>query len=270
MKTRIISALIGLPLLLFIVVQGGWWLRIAAGVLGLVGMREFYKAFFKRTNGAEVIGYFFGCVYVIFLDSLIYGSALFSVFVSVFLIALLIYSVFCYHKTNASEILTAFFGFFYACFLLSHIYLVREYTHGKLLVWLVFLAAFGCDTGAYFAGVRFGKHKLCPTLSPKKTIEGSIGGIVTATMLSLVYGLWVESAYPLEGANILLLCGLTGFFGSLLAQVGDLAASSFKRQTGIKDYGKLMPGHGGVLDRFDSVLLTAPVLYYIMLFLIRM
>ena len=161
-----------------------------------------------------------------------------------------------------------FFGFFYACFLLSHIYLVREYTYGKLLVWLAFIAAFGCDTGAYFAGITFGKHKLIPTLSPKKTIEGSIGGIVTATVLALLYGWWLQRSFTMDGVNILLLCGLTGFFGSFLAQIGDLAASAMKRLTGIKDFGKLIPGHGGVLDRFDSVILTAPAVYYIMLFLI--
>ena len=269
MKTRIISGLIALPLLFFFVIQGGYWLQAAMGILGLIGMREFYRAFSQETKGSNLIGYVFGCIYVIFIEKLIYGNTLFSVFVSVFLIVLLIYSVLRYKNTSNMEIMTAFLGFFYACFLLSHIYLVREYTHGKLLVWLAFIAAFGCDTGAYFTGVFLGKNKLCPALSPKKTIEGSIGGILTATIVSVLYGVWINRYYPLEDTNLLLLCGLTGFFGSFLAQIGDLAASSIKRQTGIKDYGNLMPGHGGVLDRFDSVLLTAPVLYYIMLFLIQ-
>lgn len=269
MKTRIISALVALPLLIYFVVRGGEWLHIAVGLLGLIGMHEFYQAFSKETKGSHIIGYLFGVLYILFTDRLIYGNNLFSVFVSAFLLALLIYSVLRYRHTNNMEVFTAFFGFFYACFLLSHVYLIREYTHGKLLIWLVFITAFGCDTGAYFTGYFLGKHKLCPALSPKKTVEGAVGGVVTATVLSILYGLWIERYYPLEGANILLLCGLTGFFGSFLAQIGDLAASSIKRQTGIKDYGKLLPGHGGVLDRFDSVLLTAPVLYYIMLFLIR-
>ena len=137
------------------------------------------------------------------------------------------------------------------------------------MVWLSFIAAFGCDTGAYFAGVTLGKHKLIPALSPKKTIEGSVGGILTATVLALLYGLWVQKSFVLEGVNVLLLCGLTGFFGSFLAQIGDLAASAMKRMTGIKDFGNLIPGHGGVLDRFDSVILTAPVVYYIMLLLMK-
>ena len=90
-----------------------------------------------------------------------------------------------------------------------------------------------------------------------------------ATVLALLYGLWVQKSFVLEGVNVLLLCGLTGFFGSFLAQIGDLAASAMKRMTGIKDFGNLIPGHGGVLDRFDSVILTAPVVYYIMLLLMK-
>ncbi len=269
MKTRIISALVALPLLIFIVVSGGNWLHVGILLLGIIGMREFYRAFSKERKGAYDISELFGVFYMVFIDEIIYTSNFFSVFVSAFVIALLIYSVLRYQHTNNKEVMTAFFGFFYACFLLSHVYLIREYTHGKLLVWLVFITAFGCDTGAYFTGYFLGKHKLCPALSPKKTIEGSVGGVITATVLSVLYGLWINRYYPLDGVNVLLLCGLTGFFGSFLAQIGDLAASSIKRQTGIKDYGNLMPGHGGVLDRFDSVILTAPVLYYIMLFLIQ-
>lgn len=269
MKTRIISALVALPLLIFIVVSGGNWLHVGILLLGIIGMREFYKAFSKERKGAYDIAELFGVVYLVFIEEIIYTGNLFSVFVSAFVIALLIYSVLRYQHTNNKEVMTAFFGFFYACFLLSHVYLIREYTHGKLLIWLVFITAFGCDTGAYFTGYFLGKHKLCPALSPKKTIEGSVGGVITATVLSVFYGLWINRYYPMGEVNVLLLCGLTGFFGSFLAQIGDLAASSIKRQTGIKDYGNLMPGHGGVLDRFDSVILTAPILYYIMLFLIR-
>ena len=245
MKTRILSAVVALPLLLFIVISGGIWLHVGVGLLGLIGMYEFNRAIAGEVKGAHIIAYLFGLFYVVFMDKLVYTQTLFSVFTSLFVLALLIYSVLCYRKTSYVECCASFFGFFYACFLLSHVYLVREFDHGKLLIWLAFISAFGCDTGAYFSGYFLGKNKLCPALSPKKTIEGSIGGIM------------------------LLLCGLVGFFGSILSQIGDLAASSIKRQVGIKDYGNLLPGHGGVLDRFDSVILTTPVLYYVMLFLIH-
>ncbi len=270
MKTRIISGLAALPLLFFFVIQGGYWLQAAVVILGHIGMYEFYKAVSGEIKEIHFIGYAFGLFYTLNMEKLIYSSMFFSVFTSLFVMVLLGYSVLRYKKTKYVDCLAVFFGFFYACFLLSHIYLVREYTHGKLLVWLAFFAAFGCDTGAYFTGYFLGKNKLCPALSPKKTIEGAVGGVITATVLSILYGVWINKHYPLEGANILLICGLTGFFGSLLSQIGDLAASSIKRQAGIKDYGNLMPGHGGVLDRFDSVILTAPVVYYIMLFLIQM
>lgn len=269
MKTRILSGIVLLPVLIFLVVSGGIWLKAAIGFLGIVGMYEFYQAFSKENKGLHAICYIFAVFYMIFIEDIINGNNYFNIFVSVFLVVLLIYTVVCHNKTNAMEGMTGFFGFFYACFLLSHVYLVREYTYGKLLVWLAFIAAFGCDTGAYFAGVTLGKHKLIPSLSPKKTIEGSIGGILTATILALIYGYCISRFFVMEDVNILLLCGLTGFFGSFLAQIGDLAASAMKRLTGIKDFGKLIPGHGGVLDRFDSVILTAPAVYYIMLFLIQ-
>lgn len=269
MKTRIISGVVLLPVLIFLVVSGGIWLQVAIGFLGLVGMREFYQAFSKENRGLHTICYVFAIIYMVFIDQIINQNNYFNIFVSVFLVVLLIYTVLCHNHTNAMEGMTGFFGFFYACFLLSHVYLAREYMYGKLLIWLAFIAAFGCDTGAYFVGVTCGKHKLIPTLSPKKTIEGSIGGIATATILALLYGWWIQSNFEIEDVNILLLCGLTGFFGSFLAQIGDLAASAMKRYTGIKDFGNLIPGHGGVLDRFDSVILTAPVVYYIMWFLVN-
>lgn len=268
MKTRIITALVLLPALLFVVVSGGVWLKAAVILLGLIGMHEFYEAFSKGKRGLHCIGYLFALMYGLFIEQIINYNNVFNIFVSLFLVVILIYTVICNDKTNAMEGMTGFFGFFYAFFLLSHIYLIREFAYGEALVWLAFIAAFGCDTGAYFVGITFGKHKLIPSLSPKKTIEGSIGGVVTATALSLAYGYWLGTFISFEEVNILLLCGLMGFFGSLLAQIGDLAASSMKRVTGIKDFGKLFPGHGGVLDRFDSVILTAPALYYIMLFFI--
>ena len=136
-------------------------------------------------------------------------------------------------------------------------------------VWLIFISAFGCDTGAYFTGMLFGKHKLIPSLSPKKTIEGAIGGVVVGTLLAVLFGLSVETMFQLDEVNTVLLCFVTGIVGSILSQIGDLAASAIKRTVGIKDYGTLIPGHGGVLDRFDSVMFTAPAVYYIMLFLIE-
>ncbi|WP_317854535.1 phosphatidate cytidylyltransferase [Chakrabartyella piscis] len=269
MKTRVISALILAPILIVLVAMGGLPLKISIMILGMVGMREFYQAFSKGNNGLHTISYLFALFYGVFMEQVINGDNYFNIFVAVFLVVLLVYTVICHDKTNAVEGMSGFFGFFYVFFLLSHIYLIREFMYGKYLVWLVFSTAFGTDTGAYFVGIKFGKHKLIPSLSPKKTVEGAIGGIVTATILALIYGTLIDGFFVFDGVDVVLLCGLTGFFGSFLAQIGDLAASAMKRMAGIKDFGKLIPGHGGVLDRFDSVILTAPALYYIMLFLIE-
>ncbi|MFV0314132.1 MAG: phosphatidate cytidylyltransferase [Anaerotignum sp.] len=269
MKTRIISAVLLFPILILIVIAGGLWLKASIIFLGLIGMHEFYQAFSQKNKGLHIIGYSFALFYGLFMDKIINVSNYFNIFVSLFLVVLLIYTVICHNKTNALDAMTGFFGFFYVFFLLSHIYLIREFAYGKYLVWLAFIGAFGCDTGAYFVGITMGKHKLIPSLSPKKTIEGSIGGIVTATLLSLGYGVIIGNMVVFDNVNLLLLCGLSGFFGSFLAQIGDLAASAMKRFTSIKDFGKLIPGHGGVLDRFDSVILISPVLYYIMFFLIK-
>ncbi len=131
-------------------------------------------------------------------------------------------------------------------------------TIGQYIFLLVFVAAWITDTFAYFTGVFFGKHKLCPKISPKKTIEGSFGGVVFCVIAFIVYGLVVSKIYTIE-PNFAGLA-LVGVVMSVLAQSGDLLASVIKRTYGVKDYGKLFPGHGGVLDRFDSVLLLAPFL----------
>ncbi len=269
MLTRIISSLVCLPIIIFLVVYGGIPLQIGILAASLIGMREFYQAFSPKNTRIHMIGYAFAIFYVIFMEEIINAQNMFNIFVSVFLLVLLVYSVIFHNHTNIMEGMTTFFGFFYVCFLLSHIFLIREYTYGNVFIWLAFISAWGCDTGAYFTGVTVGKHKLIPSLSPKKTIEGSVGGVVTATVLALIYGSVVRHYFVMEDVNIVLLCGMTGCVGSILSQIGDLAASAMKRYTGIKDFGKLIPGHGGIIDRFDSVLLTAPAVYYIMLFLIQ-
>ena len=203
-----------------------------------------------------------------FVEMIIKSSALFYIFITLLMLIILVYVVLTHESGNTMDGIVTFFGFFYVCFLISHVYLTREYTHGKLLVWLIFLSAFGCDVGAYFTGMVFGKHKLIPQLSPKKTVEGAIGGVVVAVSICVVYGVFLESRNGLAGVDTVLLCFITGFLGSIFSQIGDLAASAMKRYVGIKDFGKIMPGHGGVLDRFDSVLFAAPVVYYSMFYLI--
>ena len=124
-----------------------------------------------------------------------------------------------------------------------------------LFIWIVIIAAFGSDIFAYFTGYFFGKHKMAPNLSPKKTIEGAIGGLVASSLLSWLFGfIFMREMAPV--------CRVLGLVGGAAGMAGDLTASAFKRKMGIKDYGNLIPGHGGIMDRFDSVIFVAPVVYY--------
>jgi phosphatidate cytidylyltransferase len=133
---------------------------------------------------------------------------------------------------------------------------VRDFAFGgKYLYILIFAGAWITDIFAYFSGVLFGKHKLIPEVSPKKTIEGSIGGTLFCVISFIVFGLIVDGFFSMN-ANFIFLA-ISGLVVSILAQIGDLIMSVIKRQYGVKDYGKIFPGHGGVLDRFDSILATS-------------
>lgn len=193
---------------------------------------------------------------------------LFSV-VCVFMAGLFVY-VFGFPKYEASQVTAAFFSFAYGPVCLSFVYLTGELGRelssqraviGRFIVWLILLSSWGCDTCAYVVGMLCGKHKMSPVLSPKKSVEGAVGGVLGAAALGALYGYAVKDRVLGDGklvAFFALICGV----GALISMVGDLAASAVKRNAGLKDYGNLIPGHGGVMDRFDSVIFTAPVIYF--------
>ncbi|MBR6474503.1 MAG: CDP-archaeol synthase, partial [Lachnospiraceae bacterium] len=131
-------------------------------------------------------------------------------------------------------------------------------------VWLIFIGSWGSDTMAYVVGRKLGKTKIAPKLSPKKSLEGLIGGIVGAALIGIIYALIFKSKLDEYFSNPILVFALTGAIGSVVSQIGDMAASAIKRNKGIKDYGTLIPGHGGILDRFDSVIFIAPIVYLLM------
>ncbi len=138
---------------------------------------------------------------------------------------------------------------------------LRRMDHGKYLVLLAVLLTFITDAGAYFVGVFLGKHKGITKVSPNKSVEGYIGGFATGVLFAVLYGL-VASKIAGDSVNLLSLA-LCGLFGALATEVGDLAFSFIKRQYGVKDYGHLLPGHGGMLDRFDSMIFCGPVVLFI-------
>jgi len=158
--------------------------------------------------------------------------------------------------------LAVFFGVFYVAVMLSYVYQTRMLTAGAYIVWLIFLCSWGCDTCAYCVGMLIGKHKMSPKLSPKKSVEGAIGGVVGAALLTVIYGMIFKNAMGVTTQHVWIMAAISAV-GALISMVGDLTASAIKRNYEIKDYGKLIPGHGGILDRFDSVIFTAPMIYFL-------
>lgn len=259
LKTRIISGFIMLPLMIVVYI-GGYLLMGFCLLVGIIGLLEFYKAFEKIELKA---GKTFGivCLLGLYLINLLYVNqdVLFLWFFLV-IIGSLLYLFISFENRKIEEAFLTGFGVLYVGYFSFHIVMIDQ-TPYSLSIWLVFITAFGTDIFAYFTGYLFGKHKLCPAISPKKTIEGAIGGVAGSVFLSIIFLLIFSPTLLLHGMII-------GVLGSILAQFGDLTASIIKRKIGIKDYGNLIPGHGGVLDRFDSVLFTAPFIYYYIIWII--
>jgi len=245
---RLSSAVIGLLLLIFIIAKGGYLLYFSLYIVSIIGLREFYKAIENvKATPCYLVGYL-GTTGIL-LSFIFPNINLDLIFTIIILILLIIMVV---HKGySLKDISLTLFGIIYIPFLLFHI----GYLDNTIFLYLIFIIAFGTDTFAYIIGNLFGKNKLSPTISPNKTIEGFIGGILGSVVLVVLYSVYFKIT-PLW--SMILLSILT----SILSQLGDLAASKIKRITKIKDFGNIMPGHGGVLDRFDSIIFAAPIIYY--------
>ena len=255
-KTRLISGIVLVIIALATIISGSWILFFTLLAVSLIGMRELYKVMKvsdEHVTVLELVGYLGAVLYYIAMKADFGNYGTMAIIISMILI-LFVY-VFCYPKYHAEQVMAAFFGVVYVAVMLSFIYLTRSLPDGKFLVWLIFLCSWGCDTCAYCVGMLIGKHKMAPVLSPKKSIEGAVGGVAGAALLGAIYAAATQG----KMAEYALICAV----GALISMVGDLAASAIKRNQNIKDYGKLIPGHGGILDRFDSVIITAPVIYYL-------
>lgn len=261
MKTRILSGLIMLPLLA-VLYFGGYVLLAACFIVAVVGVYEFFKGFHALEVKpcypiavASAVG-----LYAINLFSDNQSWYMLWLFASVLASLLYLFKI---DDRKLEDAMATIVGIVYVVFFSYHVLLVEQ-TGDKtgILIWLIVFSAFGTDICAYFAGVTLGKHKLCPKISPKKSIEGSIGGILGSMLLCGLFGYFAANEYMVH-------CIVIGFLGGIVSQFGDLTASIFKRKMGIKDYGNLIPGHGGILDRFDSVLFTAPLVYYYIVLVIQ-
>lgn len=265
MKTRVISGVVIAALLVATLLPGGLILAVALLGVSLVGFFELVRATGvheegKKANALEICGYLaivLHYVQMILLKE--YKYFIFSLMFAFFLI--MVCYVINFPKFKAMQAIAAFFCFIYAPVNISFIYLLRERPLGNYFAWLPFIA-WVCDTCAYFAGRAFGKHKLVPVLSPKKTVEGAVGGTLGAMAVGAVFGYLLYNNVTHNTATIWVLVIIT-FVGAIISQLGDLLASGIKRDHNIKDYGHIIPGHGGIMDRFDSVIFVTPCIYFL-------
>ena len=259
MKTRILTAIVLIPLLVLVLLSGSPVIAAAVIIISTVGMYEFYKATgLKDKKCLCVLGYLAAIAIPLmrgFVNPQLYAPLAYLFMFLLFVIML------AQHKTvSVTDAAMVIFSVIYIPYFLTNLLYIRELEHGRILLWIPFIGAFLTDTCAYFAGVFLGKHKLCPEISPKKTIEGSVGGILGCMVACMLYGLLMKEAWGLDVNYINL--AILGFAMSIVSQIGDLSASIIKRKFGIKDYGSLFPGHGGILDRLDSVIMIAPLVYF--------
>lgn len=264
-KTRLLSGIVLVILAFLLIYMGGTVLLCSLCAISVIGMFELYRVFEFEKKPLAILSYVTAVLFYANLAFSIVPDAI--LIVMAFLIALMFVYVFSYPQYKADQVMAAFFGLFYVAWMLSYIYQIRMVEHGLYAAFLIFICSWGCDTCAYCVGMLIGKHKMSPKLSPKKSIEGAVGGVVGTMLLTVLYCMVFREPMQMTNQNILMFAIISGV-AALISMVGDLTASAIKRNYEIKDYGKLIPGHGGILDRFDSMIITAPIIYYLMQYLI--
>lgn len=276
MRTRIISGAVMIAAVVGILAAGGYVAGCAIMLIAVGSYFELCRACGlleekKIVNGITIAGYVATILYYI---NMMWGCSEYATTINTIILLVVILwqlavYVFTYPKYKSGQVMSGVFNLLYAPFMLSYLYLIlKEFDKGLYLVILVFIASSVSDMCAYFVGVSIGKHKLAPVVSPKKSIEGSIGGILGAAIVGFVFGL-ILNKNGIFGSEALWAFAVIGGVGSIISQIGDLAASAIKRDHGIKDYSHLIPGHGGLMDRLDSICVTAPIIYYLAMFLIK-
>ena len=270
-RDRTISSVFLVVIALATILPGGLVLALTLYSISNIGFIELTKACGihrdNKFNSLEITGLIAIAGYYL----LIYFAqthTYFMISVIMMLIALLFVYVFSFPKYSANQVMTTYFCLIYAPVMLSFIFLTRQLSYGIYLVWMIFISSWISDTCAYLVGVMIGKHKLAPELSPKKSIEGSLGGVLGSAIVGALFGYFLlDKAFG--GSTFGITLFIIGGIGSVISQVGDLAASAIKRNHDIKDYGHLIPGHGGIMDRFDSVIFTAPMVYFLIILFLK-
>ena len=261
---RFASALLGLPLVVLILTFGNIYVvDICLAVIALLAMQEYFNAVQKKCNPVRWLGYT-SCILISVIHILPIGLTSPAINNIILLIVpilmLLSFSkiIITNMKTNFKDIAYTVFGILYIVTCISFISLLRGAENGIILIWYAIIAAWGTDTCAYLIGIRFGKHKFSE-ISPKKSIEGAIAGIVGSVILAVLYTIALNYLCDIQYSYLGIII-ITAIL-SIIGQIGDFAASSIKRYVDVKDYSNLIPGHGGMLDRIDSLMFLAPFAY---------
>lgn len=269
--TRLLSSIIIVAITFLVILSGGPLLAAVLAVISVIAFFELTKAVKVHTQGKscnalETVGLLgiIGFYLALYLTKS--NQVMCFALVMTFLAIMFVY-VFSFPKFQASQVMSAFFSVIYAPVLLSFIYRTRELEGGIYIVWMIFISSWICDTCAYAVGMLLGRRKLAPKLSPKKSIEGALGGVIGSALAGALFGYGVTH-FAAPDPNVVVGFAIIGAVGAVISQVGDLAASAIKRNEEIKDYGKLIPGHGGIMDRFDSVIFASPVIYFLAVFLL--
>ncbi len=264
---RVASGVIGAILVIALIFAPVWIFNLAVSLVCLIALYELYMSFKQETKWQIVLlDYIFAVLMMLtpFITDYGYQKGIFTFLLVTYLALLFVCAIIWHRKIKFYDVISSFFMLIYAVLFLCHLMLVRSMENGAVLIFLPFLGAWMPDTFAYFTGKLFGKHKLIPDISPNKTVEGSVGAVLGCMLIFLIYGFVVENftEWNVQYVPLLILSVLCGIF----AQFGDLAASLIKRECQKKDFGNLIPGHGGILDRVDSLIFIAPLVYYFVLY----
>lgn len=257
LNTRVITAIIGIPVLLGALYLGGIYWSILFTVMGVIGLWEYYRMMNQKGFTPFYMSGFCLLLVIIFYDY-INNCGQLILFILTFLMVM--YSVIKYPKIILPDLALSLTGSIYLGYLLSYAIKIYNLPQSFSVILIAFLLSWAADTGGYFSGKIWGRHKLAPQLSPGKTVEGAIGAVVLSIIVAGCFSIFAMRSISL--AYILLL----GLIAGIMAQFGDLFMSSIKRYFVVKDSGWIIPGHGGILDRFDSFLLVAPIVYYFFIY----
>ena len=265
---RITSALLGFPLVVIIFLIGNKYIvDVLISIVAMLGMYEYFKAISKVCKPVKWVGYL-SCLSIAFIHVIpsAWLNSVVTLSVPTILAILFLNIIATDMRINFKDIAYTFIGIFYIVFFMMFVAFINGMPNGNINVWYAIIAAWGTDVFAYFVGKHFGKHKFSK-VSPNKTIEGCIAGTIGAILSCLIYTFILNKVLHVEVYSYLTIA-IIAFVLSIIGQIGDFAASTIKRQFDVKDFSEIFPGHGGMIDRIDSVIFAAPYAYFIFIILL--